>query len=283
MAFDITMPITLFCVTLASLILNRKTEGKLKTTLEEKEFKTKDAVLLVGVMVVMISAIAFLRETVAPLMILFMFSYSMLLFIFTYLFTNKRWYLAILPPAAFILPYMLFRETAIWSTYLVNVYALIFAVLITLYIANIFSWKSTLVFTILITIVDIIMVLITGWMVEAAHATSGLSLPVMVTLPVVPIIVNEEGRLWMMALGLGDFFFAGLLAIQSFKKYGRKFSILSAMAMTASFFIFEFWLMTYFGKPFPGTLMIICGWLPPAAYKIIEDRKRKPSTTSPTQ
>jgi hypothetical protein len=112
--FDVTMPLALFCVTLVSVFLNRKTESKLKSTLEEKELSVKDGALLVGLMVVMISVIAFLRQTVAPLMILFLFSYSMLLFMFTYIFSNKRWYLAILPPAIFVLPYVFFRTTDIW-------------------------------------------------------------------------------------------------------------------------------------------------------------------------
>jgi hypothetical protein len=271
--FDVTMPLALVCVTLVSIFLNQKTEGKLKSTLEGKELKAKDGALLVGLMVVMISVIAFLRQAVAPLMILFLFSYSMLLFMFTYIFSNKRWYLAILPPAIFVLPYIFFRTTDIWSEGLVNVYGVIFAILITLYIANLFSWKSTLIFTGLLTIVDIVMVLVTGWMVQAAEATAGLSLPVIVELPLIPLIVMGGGRLLRMGLGLGDFFFAGLLAIQTYKKYGKRFTLVCLAAMTLSFSIFEAINLTYWKIPFPGTLMIICGWLPPATFRIIKDRK----------
>jgi len=269
MTFDIAMPLTLFAVTLASLYLNRKIESKLKSTLEEKEFKTRDAVLLVAVMAVMISLIAFFRETVEPLMVLFMFSYSSLLFVFTYVFSNKRWYLAIIPPVAFILPYIFLRGSTLWSLYLINVYGIIFAILITLYIGSLFTWKTTLIFTILLTIMDIILVLITGTMIEAANAARNLNLPVMVAMPVVPLITTAQG-IQFMSLGLGDFFFAGLAAIQSFKKYGKNFALASVAAMTVSFFIFEMLLLTYRLTAFPGTLMIICGWLPLVAFKFLK-------------
>lgn len=267
MIFDIAMPITLFTVTLVSMFLNQKTEGKLRTTLEEKEFKTRDAFLLVGAMTVMVFLIVFFREMVAPLMVLFLFSYSSLLFIFTYLFSNKRWYLAIVPSATFVLLYLFLKDTIIWSDYLISIYGVVFAILITLYIGTLFTWKSTFIFTILLTIVDIILVLITGTMYEAAKATMNLNLPVMVQVPVVPLISNLDGTLAKMGLGLGDFFFAGLLAIQTFKKYSKRYAILSITAMSVTFFIFEVAMLTYWRKPLPGTLMIICGWLPIVIWK----------------
>lgn len=261
MIFDIAMPLVLFSVTLASLFLNKKTEDKLKNTFEEKEFKTKDAVLLVALIAVMVSLIAFLREMVTPLMILFLFSYSMLLFIFTYIFSHNRWYAAAVPPSIFILLYLFCRDTPTWSLYLVSIYGVIFAILITLYIGSLFTWKSTLTFAILLTIVDIILVLVTGTMIEAAQTAASLQLPVMIAMPIVPLVMTEKG-LAMMALGLGDFFFAGLLGIQTLKKYDKRFAIISIVTMTLSFFIFEMVLLTYWRRPFPGTLMIICGWLP---------------------
>jgi presenilin-like A22 family membrane protease len=261
MYFDIAMPLTLFSVTLVSLFLNKKTEEKLKGLLEEKEFSAKDAVLLVALMVVVVFFIVFLREIVVPLMILFLFAYSMLLFIFTYIFSNKRWYVAILSPAIFILLYVFLRDTAIWSNYFISIYGVIFAILITLYIGSLFTWKSAVIFTALLTVADIILVLITGTMREAAQTTMSLSFPVVVIVPIIPLILTEKGLL-VMYLGLGDFFFAGLLAIQTFKKYEKRFAILSTITMAISFFIFEIFLLNYWQKPFPGTLMIICGWLP---------------------
>jgi hypothetical protein len=273
--FDVAMPLTLFSVTLASLLLNQKTESKLKVTLEDKEFKTRDAVMLVALMVVMISSVVLLRQMVAPLMILFLFSYSTLLFIFTYLFSNRHWYVAVVPPAVFVLLYAFLKDTLVWSNYLVPIYAVVFAILITLYVSSLFAWKPMLIFAMLLTIVDIILVLVTGTMIQAADtAFRSLSLPEMVAVPIVPPLVTTRG--WMqMALGLGDFFFAGLLGIQTSKKYGRKIAVLSILAMAASFFIFETILLTYWKIPFPGTVMIICGWLPIAMGKVLKDRYSK--------
>jgi glyoxylate carboligase len=132
-----------------------------------------------------------------------------------------------------------------------------------------------LIFALLLTLVDIILVLVTGTMIQAADtAFRTLSLPEMVAVPIVPPLVTTRGWL-QMALGLGDFFFAGLLGIQTFKKYGRKIAVISILAMAASFFIFETILLTYWKIPFPGTVMIICGWLPIAIGKVLKDRISK--------
>jgi len=272
---DVAMPLALLCVTLASMFLNQRAESKLKVTLEDKELGTRDVVTLVGLMIVMISSVVFFRGLVAPLMVLFLFSYSMLLFIFTYLFSRRHWYIAAVPPAVFILLYLFLRDTSIWSNYLISMYGVVFAILVTLYVGSLFSWKPTLIFAALLTTVDVILVLVTGTMVQAANTTfRTLSLPVMVAVPVVPLI-GIVGGLLSMALGIGDFFFAGLLAIQTFKKFGRNTAVISVFAMVASFFVFETLLLTFWRMGFPGTLMIICGWLPIVAGKLLKDRYSK--------
>jgi hypothetical protein len=105
------------------------------------------------------------------------------------------------------------------------------------------------------------LVLVTGTMIQAVDAARSLNLPIMVTVPLVPFLVTQDGML-MMNLGLGDFFFAGLLSIQTLKKYGRTFAFYSALGMTLSFFAFEVFILNYGLPAFPGTLMILCGWLP---------------------
>ena len=322
MNFDVVMPLTLFLVTIAAMLLNGKAERKLKGVLEEKQFRTRDAVLLVASVGVTISLIVFIPEL--AIMIIFLFSYSMLLFIFGYLFSDmkktrtelflaafimgglvagaarffvfgqvenalygvlaflalsiftfaalvyetrrtssaERWYVAVLPPALFICLYLFFRGTPIWFPYLLDSYGVVFAVLIILYLGSLFTWKTTLVFAALLTVVDIVLVLFTGSMVSAATTVLKLRLPVLVSLPTFPtILLDLEGNRLPMSLGLGDFFFAGLLTIQTYKKYGKRTAVLSALAMTISFFIFEALLLTFGPTPFPGTLMIICGWL----------------------
>jgi presenilin-like A22 family membrane protease len=187
---------------------------------------------------------------------------------------RERWYLAVLPPALFVLLYFVYNGTILWFPYLLNVYALMFAVLITLYLGSMFSWKNVFIFAGILTIMDIILVLFTGVMVTAAKTVSGLGLPVLVSLPTVPWIITEEGIQYM-SLGLGDFFFSGILATQTYKRFGKKTAVLSVATMCVSFAIFEaFLLSTNFGA-FPGTLMIICGWLPVVAWRLLAERKTK--------
>ena len=116
--------------------------------------------------------------------------------------------------------------------------------------------------------------LVTGIMVTAAQTVSGLGLPVLISLPTLPLIITERG-IQFMSLGLGDFFFAGILATQTFRKFGKRTAVLSAIAMSVSFGIFEALLLTYRFGAFPGTLMIICGWLPVVAWKLVAERKTK--------
>jgi len=278
MYFDITMPSALFAVTMISLFVNRKTEGKLKETLQEKQVGILDAVLLVGLMAVMIYLIVFVRQVALILMGFYLFAYSMILFMFTYIFSNNRWYVAILPPAVFILLYAFVRDTSFWMLYLVNIYGLVFAVLITLYLVGLYTWKTTVIFGVLLTVMDIILVLVTGTMVEAANVARSLDLPVMVSLPLIPLIVSDKGLL-MLSLGLGDFFFAGLLGIQTYKKYGKQLAILSAIGMSISFFVFEVLLLNYWRGAFPGTLIIVCGWAPFIVWKqLAQRRSSRPET-----
>jgi len=332
MEFDIAMPTVLFLVTLVATFLSRKVEGRLKNTFEEREIRIRDAVLLIVSIGVMVSVIVFIPQM--ALMALFLFSYSMLLFMFTYIFSDfsqtatglfccliitgcfvagvfiqtvyvpdtlntygpvaffslsaaailalfyeqmraskkERWYLAILPPALFICLYAFFSRTPIWFPYLIDLYGAIFAVLIILYIGSLFTWKTTLFFAVGLTAVDIFLVLVTGSMVSAAKSVAGLRLPVLIGVPLIPI-VTTEGALHYMSLGLGDFFFAGLLAVQTWKKFGRNSANISLIMMSTSFFVFEAFLLTYGPTAFPGTLMIICGWLPVVLWKTLTSRK----------
>ena len=59
---DITMPIALLLVVTIAVFLNKRVEGKLKATVEEKEFQTKDILMLVVVMGIVISVIAYTQS-----------------------------------------------------------------------------------------------------------------------------------------------------------------------------------------------------------------------------
>jgi len=200
---------------------------------------------------------------------LFGFTFIALLYEGSRVKTEERWYLAVLPPALFICLYLFFSRTWIWFPYLLDLYGIVFAVLIILYIGSLFTWKTTLIFVGLLTVMDIILVLVTGTMVSAASHVVGLGLPVVIFLPTVPPIVTEFGE-WYMSLGLGDFFFAGLIGVQTMKKFGKGFAVSSVIAMSVSFFIFQVMMFNWELIAFPGTLMIICGWLTLMLFKILK-------------
>lgn len=343
MYFDIVMPLTLFTVTIAAVFLSGRVEKKLKLTFEEREFKIKDAVILVAVISVAVSVMAFVPQM--AVMVLFLFAYSLLLFIFTYIFSDfkkavaklfslafiatsflaatislltspfsdalvaygaaafyclcgfsfialvyeegrkhskERWYLAAMPSTLFLTLYIFFNKTPVWFPYLLNMYGLVFAVMVILYLGCLFTWRTSVVFAGLLTVADVVLVLVTRTMVSAATHVSGLRLPILVILPTFPQITTELGVLYM-SLGLGDFFFAGLIAVQTYRKFGKNTAVLSAAAMAASFFMFEAFILNFEVRAFPGTLMIICGWLPIVLLKCLTYRKTaKAKIESPT-
>lgn len=233
--------------------------------------------LVVSFLIATISLISFgVNSTVAygalAFYCLFVFAFLALLYENIRISTEERWYLAVLPPSSFICLYLFFSRTALWFPYLLNIFGTVFAVLVILYLGSLFTWKTTLIFVGLLTVMDIILVLFTGSMVSAARHVSGLRLPMLISVPTVPAIFTKRGVLYM-SLGLGDFFFAGIIGIQTLKKFGRDFAVLSIIAMSLSFFVYETFMLNYGWQAFPGTLMIICGWLLLMLWKWIDIRK----------
>ena len=336
--FDVAMPFTLFLVTLAALLLGKRVEGTLKATLEERELRMRDTILLVVLIVVAVSIVVFVPSM--ALIALFMFSYSSLLFTFSYLFSavNKkktfvfiltflltslivgivalldifdvdfgfywglaacglavfafaallfefrtkrsggRWYVAVLSPALFVIMFFIFRLTPVWVPFLFDAFGIIFAVLITLYLSSLFTWKTTFVFAALLTVMDFILVLIIPIMEPAATHIAGLGLPVLIVMPIIPPVLTNSSFLWGLTpiwLGLGDFFFAGTLATQTYKKFDKKTAVISAITMSVAFGVFELLLLNTDLGAFPGTLMIILGWAPIVALKMVSERRNR--------
>ena len=361
-SLDIAMPIALLIVVTVAMLLNKRVEGKLKATVEEKEFKTRDIILLVVLMSVVISVIAY-SSFINPgdifqnvLLVFFLSSYTLLLFTFSFIFSNltkiraqllslgfgvagliagsasllgslsdgfsiyraiaffglaafcfgaliyeqkknvlkERWYVAAQPPVLFVLLFVFFNVAysgafQVWYPVLMDVFGLTFAILIILYLGSMFTWKTVGLFAVLLTIMDIILVIGTGTMVAAASKFTGLGLPVLVYLPNFPLIPASPGYINFFGfaprgLGLGDFFFAGILAVQTFKRFGKKTAFISVFAMVLAFGIWEAFLPeiltglnALIGRQiggFPGTLMIISGWLPIIAWKLLASRKK---------
>jgi len=357
---DLAMPIALFVVIVVALFLNKRVENKLMATVEQKEFKTRD-ILLLGAFIVIVVFVISYTSTVNPgglvpnlLLLLFLTSYTMLLFTFSYVFTNltrqraqiisagfgiaaliaglasfaapfsdvytvyraiaffvlaalcfgaviyeqkfsikkPRWYIAAQPPALFILLFLFFAaiyEGAfnIWYPILLDVFAFTFAILIILYLSSLFTWKTVWIFAAILPILDVILVF-TGPMVQAAQTFTGLGLPVLVYLPNLPLILTQAGEIGLRGLGLGDFFFAGILVSQTSKKFDVRTGVIVAAAIAISFGIWEVYLLElgeYFNiGGFPATVCIITGWLPVVAWKMLVTRnKNKPAQSEPEQ
>ena len=251
MIVDISLPLALSLITLAVLFVHTKLSGKVTSLLGGREFKTRDVVLLVVMMGVMVTVLGWTVITIPEraIMVFFLFAYSTTLFLFTYLLV-PRWYLAIVAPAIFIALYFLF-----WNLILLNVFAVIFAICISVYLGNLFTWKTTAVFVGLLTVMDVVQVLLTGFMVESSEKAIGLQLPALIALPSFPL----QG--YIMFLGIGDVFLSGLLVIQSAQRYGKRWGFATIVAIGAVFFLLETVLMNSGIGAFPATVLVIAGWL----------------------
>jgi hypothetical protein len=361
---DIAMPLALFGVIVVALFLNKRTEKRLMSTVEEKQFKTKDVVLLVVFMAIIISGLA-LAAIYTPaelfsdvILVFFLSSYTMLLFTISYMFSSipkvraqlfsvgfalasiiaaaicalpplqdafttlrvagfiglaafcvgvayyerkntvhkERWYVAAQPPAIFVLLFVFFNflsnagTAAIWTPYLMDVFALTFAVLIILYLSSLFNWKTVGLFAVLLTTMDIILVIGSTAMVTAATKFTGLGLPVLVYLPNIPLqmvkIPNSTAlAIGYRGLGLGDFFFAGILTIQTYKRFSLKTALIAATVIAIVFgiwdaYLFDIinWLIPIVGRNvggLPATVFIITGWAPVVALALWYERRKK--------
>jgi hypothetical protein len=129
----------------------------------------------------------------------------------------------------------------------------------------------------LLTVLDVVLVF-SGPMVAAAKTFTGLGLPVLVYLPNVPLVFTDAGAIGLRGLGLGDFFFAGILAVQTFKRFGKRTGIIAAIAMALAFGIWEAFLpeITSFFDigGFPATVCIITGWIPVIVWKLLTTRNK---------
>ncbi|MFP3984711.1 MAG: hypothetical protein ACLFU9_01915 [Candidatus Bathyarchaeia archaeon] len=247
MTFDIVLPSIVSIVAITTVLLYAKFETKLKSLFEEKEFRVRDSIFLVVAMSFMVTVIVFVPQE--AIKVLFLVAYFFVLFLFTYVAVEK-WYLAVLPPIAFVALYLFF-----WDLILLNIFAILFAVFVSVYLGGLFSWTTVLIFAGLITVMDVVQVFVTGYMGEAATKLIGLRLPVLVYVTTFP----RDG--WI-GLGLGDIFLAGLLSIQTMLRFDRKTGVISALSMGIAFFIYEtiVFHFEFFGF-FPATIVVLCGWL----------------------
>jgi len=247
MIFDVLLPSILFLIMLVTLFLYFRYEKRIGSVFKEVKIRYYHAILLVVAMGIVVSVLVFIPgETIRNL---YLGVYFLGFFLFTYLIAPK-WYLAFLPPTLFIAFYF----SPYWNLFTFNLFAILFAIFVSVYLGSLFTWKTTAAFVILITIMDIVQVLITGVMVESSEKLLELRLPVMIIIPTFP----TEGSV---ILGLGDVFLAGLLGIQTTQKYGKKFGLASITAIAAVFLILQTVLLNYYPQAFPATILVISGWL----------------------
>jgi hypothetical protein len=151
MILDVLLPSFLFLIAVAVVFLYARFEKKVDSLFEGRKLRIEHAVLLVAAIGIMVTVLIFVPER--AMMFFFLFVYSVILFLFTYLLVPK-WYLAVPVPFLFIALYL----SPYWNIYLFNFFAIIFAVCISIYIGSLFTWKTTAVFVALVTIMDVIQV-----------------------------------------------------------------------------------------------------------------------------
>jgi presenilin-like A22 family membrane protease len=248
MLFDIVLPSTVSIIIVAIVFLYAKLETKMKLLFQERQLYIRDIVFLVIAMGVMVTIIAFTPQQAVQ--ILFLVACSLILFSLTYTAVEK-WYFAVLPPIIFVGLYL----SPFWGVELVDVFAIVLAVSISVYLGGLFSWITVLVFAGLITVMDVLQVFGTRYMVHAAINFIQLRLPILIYVPTFPVVG------WA-GLGLGDIFLSSLLAIQTMKKYGIRAGVASAVSIGFAFFLFETIAFYYeFAYFFPATLVVVFGWL----------------------
>ena len=250
MIFDVSLPIVLFLIMVATFLLYGKFERKMRSFLGGREFRLRDAVLMVAVIGVMVTVLAFIPK-LDVIRVFFLAVYSFVLFMFTYMVAPK-WYLSIVSPAVFLFLYFFY-----WNVYLLDLFAVVFVIYVSTYLAVLFTWKTVTGFAMLLTLMDVIQVFGTQYMVRSSENLILLEMPAMIILPIIPYGFPEA----RIMLGLGDVFLAGLLVTQTTRKFGRKFGYVTAAIMAAVFMVFEIILLNFLPGYFPATVMVFSGWL----------------------
>jgi hypothetical protein len=160
-----------------------------------------------------------------------------------------------------------------------DIFAAVFVVFVSVYIATFFEWKTLAVFAGLLTVLDVVQVFGTKFMVSYGEKIMKLALPALIEIPLFPY-------LGFITLGLGDFFISGLLAIQTSRKYGRKFGYISVAFIAGAFMIFEALQLWYFEllkqsypieeaaarAAMPASVFIVSGWLAALGVRYLYNR-----------
>jgi hypothetical protein len=248
MIVDVLLPAVLFLIGVVVVFLYSRVDKKVDRLVAGQKLRPVHAILLVVAIGVMVTVIVSIPQY--ALLGLFLFAYTAILLLFTYLFVPK-WYLAVVPPVLFILSFFYY-----WNIYLFNFFAILFGISVSIYMGSLFTWKTTAAFTALLVIMDVIQVLITRNMAVAFETALTLQLPAFIKLPTFP-------TMGITYLGLGDIFLFGLLSIQTTRKYGKNFGLKSITLMTLVYLLLQTILLNYYPltNGFPATVLVVSGWL----------------------
>ena len=254
MIVDVIIPLVLFLVGATVAFLHSRSGRKVDVLVGGQKLQIKHAILLVLGIGAMVTVVMAIPEY--ALLGLFLFAYTAILFLFSLLFAPK-WYLALAPPVLFLLVFFYW-----WNLVSFNLFAIVFAVSVAVYMGSLFTWKTTVAFAALVTVMDVIQVLVTGHMTEAFEAAQTLALPAFVQLPMFP----ADGITY---LGLGDLFLFGLLSIQITRKYGKSSGFKSVALMAAVYLLLQTVLLNFYPleNGFPATVLVVSGWLTALATK----------------
>lgn len=260
--FDISLPLALVGIAFVTMALRDKYASRLEAALKGREFRSGDAIVLSVAIGTMVSIVAVVPKQ--ALLALFLAAYLLLLLQFSYL-ARPKWNTSVLPPAAFLALYFLLQGSAYWNPLFLDIFAALFAALVSTFLSVMFTWATALVFAAAITAVDVVQVLFTGAMARAFERTIALNLPVALLVPVIPLVPAAEPPYpyfpyAFVGLGLGDLALLGLLVSKSSERYGKAFGLFSTLTVGLAFFIFETLAMNFGGSYYPATVFVISGW-----------------------
>jgi len=247
--FDIVLPAVVFVIVALAATAYPGFEKRSTDVFRGRKLTVREIIIYIAIMGAMVTVIAFVPAF--AIQVVFVGAYAYMLFTFVYILLRK-WHIALILPAVFILSYVLYPTPLV-----LNIFAATFAIIASVFMGIVFSWKTTMIFAALIVVMDVVQVFGTGFMLEAAQKMVDLKLPVAVQLPTYPF---ERGIL----LGLGDVFLSGLMAIQTALRRGHKAGLVIAAAISIALFVFEIFAFNgLFGniRGFPATVVVVLGWL----------------------
>jgi len=247
------MQIDLILPTVSLVFLNAivwaypRVEPRMKRFMEGGEFTVKDALGLAIVLAVSIAVLALTPS--ALLLILSMIGIGFVLNLTSLIITGNRW-ISVILPSIFYVCFFFF-----WNLKLLNLFAIILAFGTSLILADVFTWRSSLAFIAVLTLIDVIHVFGTKMMIEVGARASGMELPLLLRLPTYPV----QGE---MMLGLGDLFVASLVTIRNWERFGGKAGLITSIYI-AIFLLSIVPLFQAFRalQALPATIFIVAGWI----------------------